>query len=254
MTHRTYTSFSSFKAFSNLICIFSTRQGGLSRGIYAQQNLGLKTGDDIKTVAENRKQFFKQFNISEKQIAFTDQIHSTNIVRVNKPGVYSQSDALITKETDIFLAIQTADCLPVFIFDPVNRVIAAIHAGWRGVKAGIITASINTLFSTFALRPQNFFVVIGPGLQKECFEVRSDVSMYFPIKYLGKHSDPGKKFLDLSGYVKYILLNLGIPEDQVEQHPDCTMCKTDLYYSYRRDKERSGRMIGLIGMRSIYHQ
>jgi YfiH family protein len=249
MNPRLYTGFSIFDKFPDLICVFSTRLGGNSRGMYSGQNLGLRTGDDVVTVSENRRRFWQALGISEEQIAFTDQVHSAEVITVDKPGIYPRSDALITGQEGLFLTIQTADCLPIFIFDPVNRIVAAIHAGWRGAIAGIVQNTLEMMSGFHGLDPENFFAAIGPGLQKECFEIRPDVSKYFSPQYLLPHTDPGKCFLDLSRYVHDLLTAGGIPGDQVENPEICTMCDHETYYSYRRDREKSGRMMGVIGMR-----
>jgi len=251
MIPASYTGFHIFSNFPNLICAFSIRMDGKSSGGNSDQEARLKIGDKRQILAENQRRFFKEFGILTEEIALADQIHSSNVSIVDKPGIYRQSDALATSRENIFLAIQTADCFPIFIFDPHRQVVSAIHAGWRGVKSGILQTVIGKLKSRFDLRTANLFVAIGPGLQKDCFEVRSDVSKYFTDTYLAPHSDPDKKYLDLSGYIINRLMDLGIPGDQIQNQGDCTMCRMDLYYSYRRDKEQSGRMIGLIGMRSI---
>jgi copper oxidase (laccase) domain-containing protein len=94
----------------------------------------------------------------------------------------------------------------------------------------------------------DLYVAIGPGLQKECFEVRSDVFSQFPEDSLGTHQDRAKRFLDLSGYLNQQLVSLNIPPKQISVSTDCTKCNSDQYYSYRRDGERSGRMLGIIGV------
>ena len=251
MSPASYTGFHIFSNFSNIICAFSTRLGGKSSDYNPDQGTRLKTGDKRQILTESRRRFLKEFGILTEQVALTDQIHSRNVSIADKPGIYPHSDALATSKGNIFLVIQTADCFPIFIFDPQTQVVAAIHAGWRGVKSGILQTVIGKLRSRYDLRTANLLVAIGPGLQKECFEVRSDVSKYFPDNYLAIHPDPNKKYLDLSGYIINRMVDLGIPEYQIQNQGDCTKCRTDLYYSYRRDKEQSGRMIGLIGMRSI---
>ena len=248
MKPRSYITFPIFDKFSDLICVLSTRSGGYSQGIYGSQNMGLRSGDTVSVVEKNRKQFFGLFKISQQQIAFTDQIHSANVAVADRSGVYPASDALVTSQTGQFLAIQTADCLPVFVVDPENRVIAAVHAGWRGVQAGIISRVIAVMTGTWQLDPQKFYAAVGPGLQKECFEVGADVAGLFPRTFLSDHRDPAKSYLDLAGYTVSLLRQAGIPDSQIENNGACTMCDQGAYYSYRRDKMQSGRMIGIIGM------
>jgi len=243
-------TFSIFQQFPYLTCVFSTRHGGESTGMYAGQNMGLNTGDDRRIVTNNRRRFFTAASVPETQIAFSDQIHSSNISIADLPGLYRESDGLITKEKNLFLAIQTADCFPVFLFSPHDQIVSVIHTGWRGAKAGIIAKACETIFSGFQIQPANLYAAIGPGIQKECFEVGPDVSRHYPDQFLSLHHDPAKRYLDLAGFIKNTLIQQGIPGRQIEDQGICTVCDRDRFYSFRRDKEKSGRMIGIIGIRS----
>jgi YfiH family protein len=250
MAPPSFITFSIFQQFPHLICAFSTRYGGESTGIYAAQNMGLNTGDDRQIVTNNRRRFFETVSIPEKQIAFNDQIHSSNVHIAIQPGIYRESDGLMTREKNLFLAVQTADCFPVFLFSSRDQMAAVIHAGWRGTKAGIVATTCDNILSAFHIQPENLYVAIGPGIQKECFEVGLDVSQYYPDQFLSVHTDPEKRYLDLAGFIKRTLIEHGIPDRQIEDRGICTVCDRDRFYSFRRDKQKSGRMIGIIGMRS----
>jgi len=241
-------SFEIFKPFKNLICLFSTRRNGFSKEPYDSLNLGLRTGDNFADIEKNRAKFFKEISIHQDQIAFTDQIHSARAIVIEQSGIYSKSDALITARKGLFLAIQAADCFPIFLYDPKNQIIAAIHAGWRGVVDGIIENTISSLCTVFSTDSSDLFAAVGPGLQRECFEVREDVYNLVDRKYMTQHPDRTKKFFDLQSLIEDRLINIGIIKEHVDLIPLCTKCENNLFFSYRRDKAQSGRMMGIIGL------
>ena len=250
MTGTFHLKFNIFAEYNDLTCHFSTRQAGVSKGDFRSLNLGLRTGDNIIDVQKNRDLFLQSLKISSENIAYTDQIHSSNVAIISQPGIYPETDALITSDENVFLAIQTADCFPVFLFDPANRIVAAVHCGWRGVLEGIIENTISEMRSQFDVKDYNLLVAIGPGLQKSCFEIREDLYMRVDNAFLGIHPDPQKRFLDLRKMIIFRLLNLGVARKAIFASNLCTKCSENMFYSFRRDGNRSGRMMGIIGMRN----
>jgi YfiH family protein len=168
---------------------------------------------------------------------------------VESPGERIKADALISNKSNLFLGVQTADCFPIFLFDPQNRAIGVIHAGWQGAIKGIIPKTISMMKTEFSSNPLEIRVAVGPGLQKECFEVQEDVYDQFPGSCLIKHPDAAKRYLDLQKYVIDNLITSGIQPQNIELNKSCTKCLDSLYYSFRRDGEKSGRMMGLLGIR-----
>jgi len=249
MKDKSYITFPIFDQFEELCCAFSTRIGGHSNGTFASLNMGNLKFDNPSLVRENRRLFYNKLDISPKTVALPDQIHSTNINIISSPGIIPKTDALISTKRGLYLGIQTADCLPVFIYAPRNRAVAIIHAGWRGVTQNIITKTLEVILKQLDINSADLYVAIGPGLQAECFEVRSDVYRQFPEEFLNKHHDTSKRLLNLSGYVNQQLISMGIPEKQIYRHGDCTKCNYNHYFSFRRDGEKSGRMMGIIGIR-----
>ncbi len=243
-----FISFQNNFSASEVLCIFSTRNGGLSSGKYHSLNLGLKTGDSRQSVIANREKLFSSINILESQIAFTDQVHSTEVKFVTEPGIYEKTDALITNRPNLYLAIQAADCFPVFIYYPRQQLIAAIHAGWRGVLNGIIEMTITHMRDQFNVEPDNLLTAIGPGLQKECFEVQKDVFSLFDGKYLTETQNKNKQLLDFQSFIIDQLKDSGVIDVNIFHSGICTKCRETDYYSYRRDQHKSGRMIGIIGV------
>lgn len=248
MTDESYITFPIFDQFKELTCVFSTRCGGYSNGEFASLNMGNIKCDDPKLVRKNRKLFFEKVGTSEEVLALPDQVHSATIRSIASSGIVPMTDALITTKKGIFLGIQTADCFPVFIYSPKIQTIAIIHAGWKGVVQNILIKTLDLLMKLPGADVSDFYVAIGPGLQSECFEVRSDVYLQFPDDFLISHQNLSKRYLNLSGYLIQQLQSRNIPANQIYADDNCTKCNQEHFYSFRRDGENSGRMMGIIGI------
>ncbi len=237
-----------FNGFPELVHGFSTRLGGVSRPPFETLNLGLHTVDDTQAVHENRRLFFNALGVDPQRVVFPQQIHSADIKIVGQPGAVAHCDALITNQPNVFLSIQTADCFPVFLYDPVQKVVAIIHSGWRGTAKNITGQTLRKMHAHFNVQAANILALIGPGVQKQCYQVdRSVVDFFAPEFY--ETDTPHHFLLDLQGAIYHQLLNEGVPAEQIEMDRDCTHCRSDLYYSYRRDGKKSGRMMGIIGIK-----
>jgi YfiH family protein len=242
-------TFPVFEPYPSLLCAVSTRPGGFSQGVYAGLNLGRRTGDRSTSIDKNREYFFQRLDLTERQVAFGEQLHTANALLVNRAGIYKRTDALITGEKNVFLAVLIADCFPVFLFDPSSAAVAVIHAGGRGTQAGIIENTLQLLKSELGLQVTGLIAAIGPGLQRECFEVRKDVYDYFAGSYFSPHREKDKKYLDLRQVIIDKLVLEGVAMERIEWSNECTMCRADKYYSHRRQGKNSGRMMGIIGIR-----
>ena len=249
MGEQSYITFHLFDPFNNLLCAFSTRKGGISSGIFASQNMGNLQQGQVHKILLNRKNFYKRLNISENTVVLPGQIHSANCQIVKNPSAFPDTDSLVTNRPGIFLGVQTADCFPVFLYSRKDKVVASVHAGWKGVVDGIISNTISRMSQVFNVNISETYAVIGPGLQKECFEVRSDVYNRFPTDYLSTHRETSKKYLDLSGFIRSQLIEEGIKDARIYLSKECTKCEKEKYYSYRRDGINSGRMLGIIGLK-----
>ena len=228
---------------SRLIHGYSTRTGGVSLTPFASLNLGINTKDDLQNVKKNRTIFFKSLNISQNRCVFPGQVHSDNIQIVSEAGIVNNCDALITDKKNFFLTIQTADCFPVFLFDPINEIIAIVHSGWRGTVQNIVGKTIDKM----ECNTDNLLAAIGPGIQQSCYQVDEKTASNFSSKYLRMDGSNHYKLNILSAICDQIR-EKGVPAENIEADSDCTHCRNDLYYSYRRDGEDSGRMMGIIGM------
>ena len=210
-------------------------------------NLSTSVGDDEKIVKENRKLFFSELGLNPENIALQKQVHGDEINFITKGGIHGESDALITDKRNIGLAISSADCTSIFIFDKENKVIAAVHSGWRGTEKKILFKVLNKLKKDFNSSPKNLIVYIGPAICQKNYEVGKEVAEKFEEKYLILK---GRKFLLDIPRINYdILINFNIPKENIQLSSYCTFEMKYLLYSYRRDGLHSGRALGIIALK-----
>ncbi len=224
----------------------STRIGGVSSSPY-ELNVSYHVGDREDCVTENRRIFYHRLGIPENRVALPGQIHSDIIREAAQPGRYDNCDGLITASAGIFLGVTIADCVPVLLYDPVSRSIAAIHAGWKGSDRRIVSAAIHRLRSRYGVKPENLLAYIGPSAGVCCYEVGNEVAARFPGEFsIANHGS--HPHLDLRGYNRSLLVSEGIRHENIEVSDKCTICSPDLLHSYRREGQHSGRMMAIIGM------
>lgn len=228
-----------------LFCM-STKQGGVSDEPYCL-NLSYSTGDKEDDVRKNREIFFRKIGISEEQVTFQKQIHSTNIKYSERGQFIKDCDAIYTNKNDVFLAVSTADCIPVFLYEPGRRVVAAIHSGWRGTAGKIVTKTIEEMVKRFDINVSEVIAYIGPGISVRNYEVGREVAKYFGEDV--RMENQGRYYVDLKRDNYGQLRNAGIPQRNIEVNEMCTFKERELLHSYRRDGEKSGRMMGIIGIR-----
>lgn len=235
-----------FRKFPEITFGFSTKYG-LNRTSPFFFNLSCTVGDNEEIVKENRNYFFDRLGLSTSQIAFQKQIHSDIIKFIETPGSVGESDAMITKKSGIGLAISAADCTPIFIYDPEKSIIAAVHSGWKGTQKQILKKVLSNLDYHFKSGPENLYVYIGPSISQMNYEVGEDVAILFDQKYFLLKEK--KIYLDVGRANYDMLLNFGIPKENIEVSEFCTFKEAELLHSYRRDGNRSGRMLGVIALK-----
>lgn len=239
--------FNSFKTYPNLIQAFTTRKGGFSQGSYASLNMGVSVGDDPLVVSKNRELFFENISVPENRLVYPQQIHSNHTKQVSEPATINACDALITKEKNLFLTVQTADCFPVFMFDPDQLCVGLVHSGWRGCAGNIIGRTIREM-QQLGSNPQHLLIGIGAGIQQANYQVDQEVARQFDPVYL-KADGHGRYKLNLQAVILDQIIAEGVPVENIECLNLCTFDREDLFYSYRRDGQKSGRMMGLIGIK-----
>jgi len=249
-------------------------------------NLGFADWDSRERVLENRAKFFHALGADKMRVVTLRQIHSDLIYRVDRVDESSskfsetpKADALITREPGVLLAVQTADCVPILLADPKQRAVAAIHSGWRGTLARIAAKALGRMHMEFGTRTEDVIAAIGPGIGRCCYEVGSDVAREFqsqfpearewfegPFDALASgendpnwlpwltmrppgHPPPAPKVqLDLIAANRAILAAAGVPARQISASDLCTSCRTNLFFSYRRE-HATGRLMAAIGIR-----
>ncbi len=203
-------------------------------------------GDDEDKVLNNREMFFNSLGLTSKNVVIQKQTHSDIVNIIDEFKVNLVGDALITKAKNLGLAISTADCTNIYIYDPKEKIIAAVHSGWMGTEKRILDKTLQILFNNFNVNAKNLFVFFGPSICQDNYEVGADFQSKFDEKYLIKS---GEKFLlDLKAVNKDILTNSGIPTSQIEISEVCSF-ENNKFHSYRRDKNKSGRALGVIALR-----
>ena len=145
-------------------------------------NLSYNVGDDPAIVERNRKSFFSSLGISNHELAIPGQIHSANVRRVDSPGEYQECDALITNVRGVALVVTIADCVPILLFDPIEKAIGVVHAGWRGTANAIVMQTIKKMQEEFKTDAKNILAFIGPSAGVCCYEVNMDVAVKFEKK------------------------------------------------------------------------
>ncbi|MGA8074466.1 MAG: peptidoglycan editing factor PgeF [Candidatus Acidiferrales bacterium] len=266
----------------------STRGGGASRleNPHARSkraelvlNLGFSEWDERDRVEENRRRFQKALGAESMPLVALRQIHSDIIHVIDAaPPQPLRGDALITTTPGILIAVQTADCIPILLADPEHRVVAAVHAGWRGTLKRIAEKTVGRMRMLFGSRPGKILAALGPGIGRCCYEVGPEVAKEFasqfdrarewfdgpydalasgedpnPLPWLtmmppGHQPEPPRVQLDLRAANRAILEGAGVAAKNISASELCTSCRTDLLFSYRREKI-TGRLMAAIGIR-----
>ena len=232
----------------NVRAVITTRQGGVSSPPWDSLNLGLHVGDNPQHVRHNRDNLLGQLELKLSP-QWLDQVHGTKVVAAVDDGEACQADACITRQTGLACAIMTADCLPLLLCDSAGSVVAAVHAGWKGLAAGVIRNTV----AKMSVASDQLLVYLGPAISREHFAVGAEVRQAFVGQAIGEthrraiadYFYPAETgFLaDLYGLARLELSALGI--DKVWGGQYCTFAQRDKFFSFRRDKV-TGRMASLI--------
>lgn len=257
-----YYSFPAFDRVKGIRHGFSTRLGGVSEGIFASMNLSFTRGDDDKAVRENFDRFCNAIGIEAENVVISAQTHTANVKIVTaadcgrgitREKEYTDVDGLITNEPGVVLCTQYADCVPLFFVDPVKRVVATSHAGWRGTAAGIAAVTVEKMGEAFGCRPEDILAGIGPSIGLCCFEVDSPV--YEAFTQVEVFDDTcytddggGKYHIDLWQVNRRWLLKAGVPAANITVTDLCTRCHPDLFWSHRKTGNDRGSLAAFIAM------
>ncbi len=225
---------------------FSTRLGGVSEGHLASLNLGCHRGDSDENLRENYRRFCAATGTDDRRVVMTNQVHGVAVRAVTEADMKAdllaptpfEADGLVTDTPGVTLVIFSADCIPILFFDPVRRVAAACHAGWRGTAGAIARVTVETMVSRYGCRLEDIRAAIGPGIGGCCFETDSDVPQAM-LDALGDLARPhitqtGEKYrVELKAINRAILLQAGLLEELIDVSQDCTCCQPEKYWSHR---------------------
>jgi len=243
---------------------FSTRLGGVRVMPANALSLAGFHDDAAENILENRRRFLKLFP-GKWALAGCWQVHGADVrvvqsVEDAKPaettlGETIYCDVVVSNANGVLAAVKTADCVPILLGDRLTRAFAAVHAGWRGTLATAVVVAVQRLKDEYGVRPENLRVAIGASAGPCCYEVGSEVIDAFTSRF-GSGTDlftttrPGHAMVDLLKANRDQLQSAGVMPERIHTAPICTMCRTDLFFSYRKEKNlhgRVGRLMGVVG-------
>lgn len=232
--------------YPGVLSAVSTRSGGVSPEPYGM-NLSFRVGDAEENVRSNRELFFGGLGIDLHELAVPDQVHGSTVVSAGEAGSYPGTDGLVTTAARVFLCVTVADCVPLLMVDPVAHAVAAVHAGWRGTVAGIASVAVEHLQKECAAVADRIVAYLGPSAGICCYEVSEDLASHFDGRFV-RRAD-GRVSVDLKMANRHQLIESGVRPENIEASPHCTISEPTLFHSYRRDRDRSGRLMAVIGLR-----
>ncbi len=235
---------------------FTTKCGGVSCGNIKGLNLGFRVGDDVNAVIQNYKLVAKDMDFPYARITAGRQTHSANIriiteadagKGISKESEFMDIDGLVTNVRGLPLVVYYADCVPILLADKTAGVVAAVHSGWRGTVGEIAGNAVKIMAEKFNAKAENIVAAIGPSIGPCCFETGGEVACEFDSDLVIEHGN-GKFMVDLWEANERILLKYGLRKQNIDVSEMCTICNRDMLYSYRVDKEATGRMGAFISL------
>lgn len=247
---------------------FSTRIGGVSKGIYEEMNLSFTQGDEDANVRKNFEIIGDAMGVDVADMVYSHQTHTANIMRVygrhKGMGIisdrdFSDIDGLITNEPGVCLVTSYADCVPLYFADIKNRAIGLSHSGWRGTVSDICHNTVMGMAEEFGSSPSDIIACIGPSICQDCYEVSRDVADRFIEKYddsehkdiLRKKSDE-KYMLNLHMANYYNMIHAGIPKENISMPDLCTCCNKKWLHSHRGSLGKRGGLCAFLQIKNEY--
>lgn len=259
--------------------MFTTRAGGVSEGVCATLNLSFSRGDKEEAVRENFRRVAEELGAKEERFVFTDQTHTTNVRIVTeedagkgltRPKDYRDADGLVTNIPGIVLSVFTADCVPVFLADPVRRAIGLVHSGWRGTAGRIAEKALGIMREQYGTDPADVICAVAPSICQDCYEISRDVAEIFGEAFAGREDEiltsllqqgaddpvtnylasagcssgqPEDKFhLDLWQANRIVLEEAGVLPSHIAVTDICTCCNPELLFSHRASHGKRGNL------------
>ena len=259
----TFLFFEKLLPFDGLMHTVTTRSGGVSSGAYRSLNLGLGTGDEDENVIKNYGLVSRALGFELSLLAAAKQVHEKKVAFIDEEfkgrnrfelePLLSGFDALVTSRPAVTLMVRVADCVPIILFDPVQKAVGVAHAGWRGTRAGIGKETVNEMVRRCNTDPKSILAGIGPSIGHCCYPVQEEVAELFcrstPDAEAFIRKQQGETYLNLWEANRLQLLRQGILPEHIEVAQLCTSCRADLFFSHRREQGKTGRIGAFVGLR-----
>lgn len=240
---------------------FTTRIGGVSKGIFSSMNVSFTRGDDASAVETNYRRLAEVMGTQSENFVFTDQTHTVNVRKVTAEDVgkgivrerdYTDIDGLITNEPGVVLSTFYADCVPLYFVDPVHKAIGLSHSGWRGTVARMGKVTIEAMQREYGSRPEDIICAVGPSICQDCYEISADVAEKFAREFAGHEAEilrespknHEKYHLNLWRANEIVLMEAGIKTEHIAVTDVCTCCNSEVLYSHRASHGRRGSLGG----------
>lgn len=258
----TYLTFPALEATGLVRHAFSTRLGGVSEGPYATMNFSFTRGDDPRAVQENYTRMARALGVKKERMTLTWQTHTTNVRVVSeedegkgivKDRDYRDVDGLVTNRPGVTLVTFFADCVPLYFVDTRNRAIGLSHSGWRGTVNRMGRETLSVMKREFQTDPRDVVACIGPSICQDCYEVGPEVIEEFRKEFSPVYHDRlfyekpnGKYQLNLWGANRIVLMEAGVPEENISVTDICTHCNPDLLFSHRTSADKRGNLCAFL--------
>jgi YfiH family protein len=253
-------TFDIFNSFGNLTHFCTSRFGGVSKGCFASLNLSPYSGDSFENFHRNLQIVSEETGINSQNFIIPFQTHEDKILVIDEEYFKLSDeiknkkllgiDAIITKHKNICIGVTTADCVPILLYDANIKVIAVVHAGWRGTCVRLVEKTINQMQRAFGVIPADIHALLGPSISPEAYEVGNELfepfsNAGFNISTIFKGKN-GKQFLNLWEANRQLLVKSGVPGSQIQISGICTYTQHEDFFSARRLGINSGRMLSAI--------
>ena len=234
------------------------RHGGVSPAPWDSLNLGGTVGDDRKIVIENHRRMFKAAALPFETMFDVWQVHGREVVCAEAPRPleveHQKADVILTNKVGITLVMRFADCVPIFLFDPIKEVIGIVHAGWQGTVKKAVSAAVEAMTAHYQSNPEDVIAGIGPSIGVDHYEVGPEVISAAKQTFGEKVNDlllldDGQTHFDLWKANKILLQESGV--NSIEVAGVCTACHTDDWYSHRAENGRTGRFGALLALSQV---
>ncbi len=240
---------------------FSTRAGGVSKGIFSTMNLSFTRGDEREAVEENYRRIAKALDVDYDRFVFSDQTHTTNVLQVTEKDAgngitrereYPDIDGLITNVPGLVLTTFYADCVPLYFVDPVHRAIGLSHSGWRGTVNRMGQVTIERMQEAYGTDPADLICAIGPSICQDCYEVSEDVIEQFAAAFPGHEAElfyrkeNGKYQLNLWRTNEIVLTEAGVKPEHLAVTDICTCCNPKNLFSHRASHGKRGNLAAFL--------